>query len=295
MKTRKLITKYSSERNYKINKSLWNNIVQEYSNGAKIPALSIKHKVCIATISKIIRSQRPLRKIGEDTRKYPIQHNFFDKIDTEAKAYFLGFLFADGYNDEKYYVTLGLQSRDQDIIKCLLSHLYPREVPKLFFEPRSIANKRHKDISRYTICSSVLAKTLKKHGMIKRKSLCLKPPICVPKKLLRHFLRGYFDGDGSVWVAKPHLYFRKKTKVLVQYKPTIACNIVGTLDVLSYFRNYLAHKLHIPMENKITLCGNIYKLTMQTQVVVEKIYHLMYDDATIFLPRKKAIFNKFFI
>ena len=47
-----------------------------------------------------------------------INKNFFNKIDTEEKAYFLGFLYADGYNNtDRNSVALSLKEDDKEILE----------------------------------------------------------------------------------------------------------------------------------------------------------------------------------
>lgn len=41
---------------------------------------------------------------------------------------------------------------------------------------------------------------LSKHGCVPNKSLILKFPTTLPNELVNDFIRGYFDGDGSVYI-----------------------------------------------------------------------------------------------
>lgn len=129
---------------------------------------------------------------------YEIDETFFDKIDTSEKAYWLGFLYADGYNhcDGKRYITLKLQARD----KCML----------VLFKKALKSDHPIKDVldngrlqAYFRICNKRLSANLERLGAGQAKSLTLKFPTSdqVPGHLIRHFVRGYFDGDGCITMS----------------------------------------------------------------------------------------------
>jgi len=125
-------------------------------------------------------------------REPKFDEHFFDIIDTEAKAYFLGLLFADGCNcSNNNDITIGLKEDDSYVLENLASLL--RLDRKLLGSPRQ-------KILR--MCSNHMSGTLSSHGMVPRKSLILKFPECVPPHLIRHFIRGYSDGDGCIHISK---------------------------------------------------------------------------------------------
>lgn len=104
------------------------------------------------------------------------------------------------------------------------------------------------------------------------KSLLLKYPTNLPEHLFNHFLRGYFDGDGSI--------FLKNNK-------TIIFELLGTNDFLNAIRDKLEKHL------KIRFIKNIYKTRSQIvelktskKIIVDKILKFLYDNATIYLERK---------
>ncbi len=135
-------------------------------------------------------------------RKYKLDESFFDTIDTEEKAYFLGFLYADGCNFIKRgRASIGLQERDKEILekfKLLVKTDRPLQL--------RITDKSRKGFencqNQYTLIlhSRHLSNALVKLGCVNAKTLVLKFPTedQVPLYLQRHFIRGYFDGDGCV-------------------------------------------------------------------------------------------------
>ena len=131
------------------------------------------------------------------TRKYAVDEDFFAQLDTIEKAYWLGFLAADGCvhtgrkgNPEKVVVTL--QAQDLGQLEAL------RDVLHSTYEIRP--TKRQKGF-KLQIASVKLCRDLVAQGVPPCKSLTLRFPQ-LPDALLPHFIRGYFDGDGCFYIDK---------------------------------------------------------------------------------------------
>ena len=145
-----------------------------------------------------------LRKAGIEIRddRYPVDEDFFKVIDTEDKAYILGWFYSDGCVDLKGKCRIQIQTEDiamLEQIKVKMGYggpLYDVPPPKKFPERK---NQTCLCINRQT-----LAKDLIKLGCVPHKSLNLYWPTTeqVPDHLISHFVRGVFDGDGSLVVKK---------------------------------------------------------------------------------------------
>lgn len=169
--------------------------------------LSLMYGRCESAVNQNFR-YRKVKVFNDQTeiqRKYTVNKNYFDVIDTEAKAYFLGLLYSDGCNSEETNtVIINLQERDKHILDSFNMELGSNK-PLRFIE----LNKKNHNWSNYyilTIHCKHFSEQLKRLGCVKAKSLILKFPgeDIVPNDLLRHFVRGYFDGDGCFCV-----YFQK--------------------------------------------------------------------------------------
>lgn len=128
---------------------------------------------------------------------YSINENFFETIDTEEKAYFLGLLYADGYADPKRkLIGITLQEEDKELLEKLRIILKYTK-PLTFKKPKQLNRKSVYILDIYRI---KIYKDVVRLGCVPTKSLILKFPTeeQVPKHLLRHFVRGYFDGDGHI-------------------------------------------------------------------------------------------------
>lgn len=141
------------------------------------------------------------RRMGLKKSPYTCDYHFFDNIDSEEKAYWLGFLTADGWinlNPETHSGTTGVEIQYGDIDhlrkfnKALRGNyqITDRWRPCILSSP---TKKNHTCCLR--IFSLTMYESLTKLGFTNKKSF----DATIPKlnsKLLRHFIRGYFDGDG---------------------------------------------------------------------------------------------------
>lgn len=126
-------------------------------------------------------------------RRYTLNEHFFDVIDTEGKAYWLGFIAADG-NISGGNLQFGLADKDGDHLEVLIhaldgTHKVRREMRTTRFGTFPVAH--------LSIASRLLVAGLVGQGITPRKSLT-----CHawegPSDLQRHYWRGVIDGDGSV-------------------------------------------------------------------------------------------------
>ena len=155
----------------------------------------------------LLRYARKYNLKIKSSKLYNCDENFFEKIDTEEKAYWLGFLYADGYVRVRKggsEVRLKLSIKDVDHVKK--------------FNDAVKSNNEIKIKGKFAI-SSVNQRKFVKHlvdkGCINKKSLIIKFPYFLEENLKKHFIRGYFDGDGSVSISfkKNDKYKRKMLNV----------------------------------------------------------------------------------
>jgi len=164
--------------------------------------LSIKYNVSNSFVCKFLK-RNGIKNVRYNTnklvRKYSLNDNYFDVIDTEEKAYFLGLLYADGCNlfDKNNNVTtISLQEKDVKILERF-NYEIKSDRPLEFMYKN---NDNHQNQYRLTMCSEQISTNLSLLGCTPRKSLTLKFPTeeQVPNHLIQHFIRGYFDGDGCI-------------------------------------------------------------------------------------------------
>jgi hypothetical protein len=131
-------------------------------------------------------------------RTHKLNTRFFRVIDTPDKAYILGFIAADGSVNGNRAVNIALHPQDQDILiqirACLGSTtpLYEQPQTARSYKPDSM-------LLRMSFCSKAMVADLLTHGITNNKSLTVAYPTTIPDELDRHFIRGYWDGNGTIW------------------------------------------------------------------------------------------------
>ncbi len=210
---------------------------------------------------------------------YTLDENIFDSIDTEEKAYWLGFLMADGYNHEdRTSICLRLQAEDVEILEKFKIFL-KSNAPIYEFTRTTRVNKLLRKYKEVRVNSVHLSRQLAQLGCIQGKSYTLTFPTCVPNHLMNHFIRGYFDGDGCISI-KPRNNRRGRSLV---YQLTIA----GKEDVMLEMQNYIVKETGVSKTKLEYPKNNFAKMIHYGgRKVVTKVLNYLYKDATIFLKRK---------
>lgn len=135
--------------------------------------------------------------------RYKINHDYFDNIDTETKAYLLGFFIADGYI-ENNRIRIQNSVDDLEIIELFRKELTP-ETTICYTNKQNGVKFRKKQCTAGLTSEHMTNLFKEKYGIIQRKTYN-KDFIfhfnTIPLNLIRHFVRGYFDGDGSVSFIK---------------------------------------------------------------------------------------------
>lgn len=226
-------------------------------------------------------------KIPPCRSKNKINHNYFENIDSDKKAYFLGFIMADGCittpspnskNKSSYLVTR-IQKRDDYIIESLNKEITPYK--NLYFFKYKNPNRQEQSI--HAVYSNKVCEDLGRLGVTPRKSGNESFPN-IPKSLIGAFTRGYMDGDGCVYIRKE--YTDKKGKVLFSNIVKFVCLSKSFLEELKNNLNNIGNIRKIERKN----CRTVYEYAILRKKDLAYFYDLIYKDATIFLKRKKDKF-----
>ena len=204
-------------------------------------------------------------------KKSNFEENYFQNIDTEHKAYWLGFFMADACIDrEQYNFQFGLMENDRYMLEKFLSEIkYKTKIDDRtggFDTP----------CCYITVCSIKMVRDLIYLGVVPRKSgRETFPTDLIPKDLQRHFIRGFLDGDG--WIT----YNDKRPKCNIGW-----CSM--SLNILIDIKDFLENELNLFDKGKIRKRkdkNKLYDLTFNTSNAI-KVLDYLYENATIFLDRK---------
>lgn len=256
-------------------------VISYYNSGKSTREVAKEMNISAAGVTLILKKhniklreqhQKGHSKGTSKNRKYFFNFDFFENIDTEEKAYWLGFLYADGYVSYKGYMYLALQEKDLNHLKKFAKSIEAKNIP-IKYTPRT----KSYGIS---LCSIKMQEDLMHLGCFFNKSLILKFPTenQVPRYLINHFMRGYFDGDGCIYVSD-------KTKTF---------SVLGTPDFLNEYENILLNNCKNKHKTKRTHRDiwneNTEEIIYGGSNRVKEIYDFLYKNANIYLERKK---NKF--
>jgi intein/homing endonuclease len=252
-------------------------IVDSYISGLNFEKVSKKYRISTWKVEQLLNKYNIKSRKNKDLRKqFFCNSDYFKVIDSKDKAYFLGLLYADGWNDETIS-NVGIQIKACDIKVLLLlknSIEYTGNIIDIF---RTRYISTHSDLKRLVIKDMILSKDLAKLGCVKNKTFIInKIPEEVSEELLNHFIRGYFDGDGSI--------HNDTTTDNLKYQ------IVGNEELLKDITKVLIKHCNVN-NNKIHGKIKTKSISFGGNIVCKRIYDWMYlNCGDFYMDRKREIF-----
>lgn len=224
-------------------------------------------------------------------RKYFFNVNYFDTIDTEEKAYWLGFIMADGsivstgkkckkYEKNNPYNRFDLILKQSDIehvykLNNALESTYPI-IESVIYDKRGFYSEK----CELRINSMVFCESLMKNGIFPQKTGKEIIPNTIPEHLLKHFIRGYFDGDGCITKMKNHTYYRFH----------VCCASESFLkQIANILKNQCDLKVNIKKRNNT----NLYYFESNKKNDCYTFFYYLYNDATVYLDRKYLLAKEY--
>lgn len=213
------------------------------------------------------------RSVDEAARKYTMNHEFFQQIDTEAKAYWLGFFAADGCVTDDGTIRIHLASQDE-------SHLYLfRKAISSTHPIKQQENGKYLS-SSISVYSPTMANDLLLLGITPRNTHTLRMPNCLGlnKQMTRHFARGYIDGDGGFYLTEsrrkePGYQFSvTSNETFIQELQTFLCEELDLSRTKVYRRNKLS------AITTMSYCG---------KQQLAKIARWLYKNTCLYMERKR--------
>lgn len=251
-------------------------LLELYNNGYSAAEIAEAVNCTVSVVTKRLKkagieyktdwSKRRTRARCHNQNMHQFNENYFDNIDSEDKAYFLGLLYADGsVTDTTVYIKI----TDDKILDRFNSCLEGDFTISTKAPPEKYPLWKH--TYKLTIYSKTLSASLQKWGCVPNKTRIITFPN-IDKSLYNHFIRGFFDGDGCLIL----------NKMLGQ------CCINFTSASLTFL-----HQLReVLVEHSLTQGGisketkyDVWHLRFGGRQVIN-ILDWMYEDAHYFLERK---------
>lgn len=208
------------------------------------------------------------------SRAYRVNERFFNEIDTEAKAYLLGFIFADGSVAQNRNLV-NISSGDKEVIE-MAQELLETNMPI----------HKYKSIFCLNLTNSKLRQSLIKHGVLPRKSWKDYGLPKIPRQLLPHFIRGVFDGDGSFYLDR-----RKKYEYLGS---SFCSNSKRFLkEIKATLNNAGIRTQNLYLDQKPNGWSS-WQLRISAKDEVRKLVDYLYENANHYLNRKHRVAEAFY-
>lgn len=198
--------------------------------------------------------------------------NYFDVIDSEEKAYWLGFLLADGnVSSTSGSITVGLKLEDKLHLEKLKNSIG-------CINPVRVDTKNGRNRCRFCFGSNYTKHQVSKFGLVPKKTYKLKFPENIPLHLKRHLIRGYFDGDGFLGFYNNGLN-------------SYRASLIGTEDFLKEVLFNCVLESNISILNKNRGGDSRIKVFQLTGKNAYNFTRFLYENSTIYLERKYNIYQ----
>lgn len=233
---------------------------------------------------------------SENYRKYTLDEHFFKNLNQEKVVYWLGFCMADGClsktNVNSFVLKIKLQIKDEVHLSKFLNHIGSNS--PIHIESSKILKKGCKEYicqptCRIEISSKIIGLDLINLSCIpnKTKHGC-KISELIPHQMMKHFVRGYFDGDGYILAEKTKYNNDSWNK-----NGQIIFGLTGHITIMTQIHDFLVHELnlnHVKIQDYKTYASFRWKGSRQCK----KIYEWIYGESTVCLDRKKEIYDNYY-
>jgi hypothetical protein len=260
-----------------------------YESGDTTVLLAKEFNVKDTCIANWIRKAGGIiRSNSESKRKSVFDEHFFDVIDSEFKAYWLGFFMADGYVGKyggvwrNFWCTLA--AKDGHHLENFLADIKATYAIKYFKRTNKKTGKVY-DKCRICLTSIPFVNRLIENGWLdfKRDGDCRILSL-VPPLFFHHFVRGFFDGDGSIGRQR-----RKRKKLSLSYSVTIVAPFEHE-NFLNQIRKRICDAIGVT-DKPLKRGKSVWRCHWNGNVQIRKIGSWMYQNSSRYLQRKKDRFD----
>lgn len=234
-------------------------LINEYNSLNNISAISRKFNIPAKTL--IIYFNKFNINYKKKNR-YNYNKDFF-KANNEFSFYIAGFIAADGCINGNA-IDIILSSKDSSILEKIAFHISD-------MKPYVKTTNNYQRVVFKATCPEMV-KDLKRFNITSNKSLTYTPPVeLINNKYISHFIRGYVDGDGCWTKNKNQIVFK----------------LLGTKKFLKFVLDIFEVNGICCKNKTIQKRDNIYCIEFGGNLITQKIYNIIYKDATLYLERKR--------
>lgn len=216
-------------------------------------------------------------------RRNTVDQDFFEEINNSKKAYWLGFLWADGYCDPKYKkMKLDLQERDKTLLEVFKKDInFSGKITSYTAKLGKSYRTTEATVYRIAVINEKFVNDLAAKGVISHRETKNYPHDIIPKELFAHFLRGYFEGNGTI-------SFSCKNRKIKGLNVAICGGTNFLLDIQQILKNIYG----IESSGYYRRPNNPNNITIRFTKHQEqlKFLNLIYQNADTFMSRK---YNKY--
>ena len=216
-------------------------------------------------------------RLSRAHRKYNLDESFFEKIDSEEKAYWLGFLSGDGAITDGNKVRLSLGNKDKKHLQKFKKAV--KWTGKDYYHNDT-------DATEVNFCSLKIVNDLARYTITPNKTFTVKVPE-IRKSLEKHFIRGIFDADGCINRAT-RITRGKSDQIYISYGGEFS--VEGNKEFILALQSRFI-KLGLPRNSINYSEKTISRIRYGGINQLRKIYNYLYGEAYIFLKRKKKLFE----
>lgn len=211
--------------------------------------------------------------------KYKINENYFNVIDTEDKAYWLGFIYADGYLTKKGH-TFGIELKSTDVehLHKFNNNIKSDRPVKTYHKQSTFGPQTN---CRWVCTNKTLYADLLKHKITTTKSYDGTFPLIDNSIYVKDAVRGIFDGDGCI------TYRRGTIGYLIG-----SISICGTMETLEYIEDFSGFKWDWSQRYPDRNVNN-YQIACGNQDDIVYFLNLIYSEANVYLDRKYQKYQEY--
>ena len=264
-------------------------IIQDAENGVLYKDICKKYPISSTYISEFLAKNGVKKRTARKEKYKNVNFDYFETIDTEHKAYWLGFIMADGCisktsksNKKPNRLQINISNKDINLLKQFCNDINMDTKNIKVYTPKGTYSTNK--MCKIYINSQKLCSDLSKYGIIQNKTGKEQIPD-ISDDMIPHFIRGFFDGDGCT------LMDNKTNKIHGIEFCSNQC-FLETLQNIFIKNNILKeeHKKKITKEKRNN--QNLHYLTYVRKYIVNNIFNYMYKNSTIYLKRKYENFDK---